>query len=394
MFSPKRTHIHALLITLVLTIAGCSKDSDDNPGTSDLPMSSAYISDSTIANNMTVYNIVYPSTDPYGKPVMLSGTISFGEAVKETKQAKGLLLYNHFTIYCADQCPSRGSLDAEQYTAYLELITVSPDYYGFGVTEHHHQAYCLSEINAQASVDALLAAKEILARKGFTMGDLLLNAGYSQGGQTTMGVVRLVAEKYPDIHLTYSFAGAGAYDISETYRQFITATIAGMPSTVVSVLLSYNEFRNVGATRDEMFIEPVLSHINDWILSKRYTRQQIDSLIGSLAIDQYMSPTLLDTTTSLSKRFFKVFLSDNLCHGWDASRSGNIMLFHNTKDITVPVANTVNMYNFLIAGGATDVVLDTANYGGGGEGEEPAHEKAAIRFVLKALDKLGSYLND
>ena len=27
----------------------------------------------------------------------------------------------------------------------------------------------------------------------------LFNLGYSQGGQTTMGVLRLVAERYPDI---------------------------------------------------------------------------------------------------------------------------------------------------------------------------------------------------
>lgn len=380
----------AMIISIV--VASCAKDEDNAPRQNDLPMGTAYISDSTVTDNMTVYNIVYPSIDPYGKPIMLSGTISFGRNVREDRHAKGILIYNHFTVYRADQCPSRGALDAERYTALLDLITISPDYYGFGVTEHHNQAYCMSKVNAQASVDALLAAKEILAAKGITAGELLFNAGYSQGGQTTMGVVRLLAEKYPDLHLTYSFAGAGAYDIPETYRQFISSTVAGMPSTVISVLLTYNEFYNVGATRDEMFIEPVLSHINDWILSKNYTRQEIDSLIGSLSIDQYATPTLLDTTSSLSRRFFNALESDNICKGWDASNSGHIMLFHNTKDITVPVANTMNMYNFLVAGGATDVVLDTADYGGGRAGEDPAHEVGATSFVLKALAKVSSYL--
>ena len=166
-----------------------------------------------------------------------------------------------------------------------------------------------------------------------------------------------------------------------------------MPSTAVSVLLAYNEFYQVGASREEMFVEPVLSHIDDWILSKRYTREEIDAKIGSLSIDQYVSPILLDTTTSLSRRFFSIFERDNICKGWDASKSSHIMLFHNTKDITVPVANSVNMYNFLTAGGATDVVLDTANYGGGNN-STPAHEQGALTFMMHAFKKLNSLLGE
>ena len=390
----KRKAFFYICIALVSSLmVSCAKDEEQPIPATDLPMAAAYISDSTINDGMTVYNIVYPSTDPYGQPVMLSGTITFGNEVRENRHAKGMLIYNHFTVYRADQCPSKGVLDEQAYTSRLDLITVSPDYYGFGVTAHHHQAYCLSKVNAQASVDALLAARELLAARGFSWGELLFNAGYSQGGQTTMGVVRLVAEKYPDIHLTYSFAGAGSYDIPETYRQFVTATIAGMPSTVVSVVLAYNEFHQVGARNEELFVDPVLSHIDDWILSKRYTREEIDAKIGSLAVEQYMSPALIDTTTSLSRRFFATFESDNICHGWDASRSGHIMLFHSTKDITVPVANSVNMYNFLTSCGATDVVLDTASYGSD-NGDTPAHEQAALSFMLKALMKVNTLMGE
>lgn len=389
----KAIWIFCAVTAIAGVVASCAKDEDTPIPATDLPMAEAYIADSTISGDMTVYNIVYPSTDPYGQPVMLSGTISFGNGVKAERHAKGMLIYNHFTVYRADQCPSKGALTEQQYTAGLDLITISPDYYGFGVTEHHHQAYCLSKVNAQASVDALLAAREILAAKGFTWGDLLFNAGYSQGGQTAMGVVRLVAERYPDLAITYTFAGAGSYDIPETYRQFVTATIAGMPSTVISVVLAYNEFHQVGASREEMFVEPVLSHIDDWILSKRYTREEIDAKIGSLAVEQYMSPTLIDTTTSLSQRFFATFESDNICRGWDASRCSHIMLFHSTKDITVPVANSVNMYNFLTAGGATDVELDTSDYGTESS-STPAHEQAALSFMFKALMKVNTFLGE
>ena len=390
-----RIFFWTLVVLVFNALTSCSKDDDPQAAASDLPMGAAYITDSTYYSDksMTVYNFAYPSTDPYGNPVMLSGTISFGDGVKNAHYAKGMLLYNHFTVYRADQCPSKGSLMEQGYTAMLSLITVSPDYYGFGSTEHHHQAYCLSQTNAQASVDALLAAKEIMASQGYTWGDMLFNAGYSQGGQTTMGVVRLVAEKYPDINITYSLAGAGSYDLPETYRQFITATISGMPSTVISVMLSYNEFKSLGIAREEMFTEPVLSHIDDWIFSKRYTRQEIDAMVGSLSLSQYATATVLDTNSDLSHNIMAALDLDNICKGWSPRGNEKLMLFHSTKDITVPVANTQNMYDFLISNNVPAANIDLQIQDIEGNADTPAHEKAAETFVTRALFKVMEILN-
>ena len=130
----------------------------------------------------TVYNIEYPSTDPFGNPVTLSGSIIVGDEVDNNgKNAAGIVLYNHFTVFHKDECPSHGDLDVPMIVVGSNMITVAPDYYGFGVTEAKNQAYCISRANAQASVDALIAARELLKEKGYTWGDLLFNAGYSQG---------------------------------------------------------------------------------------------------------------------------------------------------------------------------------------------------------------------
>ena len=386
-------HIAALLI--VGMMVSCAKDEDGQQPT-EMTVGEAYITDTVRyeSDHMTAYNFVYPSKDPYGEAVMLSGTITIGDNVKAARYAKAMLLYNHFTVYRADQCPSKGGLLEQRFTAALDLITISPDYYGFGVTEGKHQAYCISQNNAQGSVDALLGAQKILREKGYTWGDLLFNAGYSQGGQTTMGVVRLVAERYPDIHITYSFAGAGSYDIPATYVQFVDTTIAGMPSTVVSVLLAYNEFKQLGIAREEIFTEPLLSHIDDWIYSKRYTREEIDAKIGSLYFAQYTTPTMADTGSTLSKRFMAAFDGDNLCKGWTPRGDEHLMLFHSTKDITVPSVNTENMYNFLIENGVPADNIDLRIMDIGASGTTPAHEKAAETFVVQALLKLSAIMNE
>ena len=383
----------ALILLSTLAFNACSKDEEPEAPATDLPLTEAYITDSAhvAAHGMKVYNFVYPSTDPYGDPIMLSGTITLSDTIGRHTPARGLLLYNHFTIYRADQCPSRGELEMQTRMIPSGLITISADYYGFGVTNHHHQAYCLSAVNAQASIDALLSARKLLADMGYRWDTPLFNAGYSQGGQTTVAILRLVAEKYPDIDFTYSFAGAGSYDIPETYRQFVDTTIAGMPSTAISVLLSYNEFCRLGIPHNEIFTEPVLSHIDDWIYSKRYTREEIDAKIGSLSIFQYATPTVTDTTTALARRLFEAFDSDNLCHGWQPRGTEHIMLFHNSKDITVPIANTHNLHNFLTSNGVADVDLQVIDFDG--DDVTPAHEAGALFFGMLAVNKLSEILN-
>ena len=379
----------ALILSVATLAVACSKEEPEEPW-HDLPMSDAYVTDSTHSAGMTAYNFVYPSIDPTGQSVMLSGTITLGDEVHRGEPASGLLLYNHFTIYRADQCPSRGELSIQRQVLGDGLITISPDHYGFGATEQHHQAYCLSQYNARTSIDALLAAKRLLAEMGYSWNDRLFNAGYSQGGQTSMAVVRLVAEHYPDIDITCTFAGAGSYDLPETYRQFVDRTVAGMPSTVISVVLAYNEFMNLGILREELFLEPVLSHIDDWILSKRYTRQEIDEMVGSLAIADYLTPTMLDTTTARSHQLMQALDSDNLCHGWTPRGNEHIMLFHSTQDITVPVANAYHMYDFLTSHGVQDVDLQIHDIAA--SATTPAHENAALSFAILAFTKLREIL--
>ena len=381
------------LICLACLLTACHPDNHEpEPGPQPRPTGDVYITDSVRyeAAHMTAYNYVYPSTDPDGQPVTLSATITMGDSIKQAKSAMGLILYNHFSVYRADQCPSRGELSIQKSLARSPLITVSPDHYGFGATESKHQAYCISSVNAQASVDALLAAEVLLADMGYTWSDNLFNVGYSQGGQTAMGVTRLVAQSYPDISFTCTLAGAGPYDIASTYRLMMQDSVGGYPSNIISVLLSYNEFAHLDIAHDAMFLEPVLSHIDAWFFSKQYTRQEIDALVGTLLVADYLTPALIDLNSDLSQQLSQAFDADNLCQGWTPRSNEPIYLFHNTQDNIVSPANTVNLYNHLMASGATHVTLDTAAYG-----TSPVlngHDTGALIFIVNTTNVLAEML--
>ena len=381
------------LICLACLLTACHPDNHEpEPGPQPRPTGDVYITDSVRyeAAHMTAYNYVYPSTDPDGQPVTLSATITMGDSIKQAKSAMGLILYNHFSVYRADQCPSRGELSIQKSLARSPLITVSPDHYGFGATESKHQAYCISSVNAQASVDALLAAEVLLTDMGYTWSDNLFNVGYSQGGQTAMGVTRLVAQSYPDISFTCTLAGAGPYDIASTYRLMMQDSVGGYPSNIISVLLSYNEFAHLDIAHDAMFLEPVLSHIDAWFFSKQYTRQEIDALVGTLLVADYLTPALIDLNSDLSQQLSQAFDADNLCQGWTPRSNEPIYLFHNTQDNIVSPANTVNLYNHLMASGATHVTLDTAAYG-----TSPVlngHDTGALIFIVNTTNVLAEML--
>ena len=337
---------------------------------------------------LTIINFNYPSTDPNGNAVTLSGAIIIGDEVQpysQEKKAKGFMIYNHFTAYKETECPTKGDTMIPEMMAGSGLITVAADYYGFGATKYEPQAYCMSRCNAQASVDALLYAKKMLAGMGYKWGDALFNIGYSQGAQTAIGVVRLLTEKYPDIKLTYTIAGGGPYDIGETYRKLLSSDQTDMPSTVISTVLAYNYYRNMGISPEMMFKEPLQSHIDDWVLSKKYTREQIDEKIGTQAINEFLSDELCDLDSPTSLQLMKEFEDDNLCSGWTPRPDEKIYLVHHEKDATVPVENTKNLEKFLKDNG---VNVEALYVNMAPTSKQSAHEKAAIPFAMMTLAKV------
>ena len=355
----------------------------------------------------TVYNIEYPSTDPFGNPVTLSGSIIVGDEVDNNgKNAAGIVLYNHFTVFHKDECPSHGDLDVPMIVVGSNMITVAPDYYGFGVTEAKNQAYCISRANAQASVDALIAARELLKEKGYTWGDLLFNAGYSQGGQTSIGVLRLLAEKHPDIKVTHTIAGGGPYDIGETYRQLVSKKESTMPSTVISSVLSYNEYFNLGIDYTNVFKEGVYKRITEYLLSKNYKRSELEGKLASNKLTETFLPDIFDFESALSKKFMEAFEKDNLCKGWTPRKTERITLVHNEMDGCVPYANATKMADFFEKQGfkvdrtTTDdrfvdgkVFLNNFSLGDGVLSPTlGAHEAGALQFAIEFFNTTCHYL--
>lgn len=396
------------LVLCIISVAECftSCSSDDDTVTrnalviNDARITKTYHDDKSGA---TIFNIVYPSKDPYGNPATLSGVFAIGDEVTN-KHLRGTLLYNHFTLYRDEDCPSRGSVSVVTKVAGSGMVSVAADGYGFGVTADKNQPYCISRANAQASVDALIAVRDILKQNGFKLDDPLFNIGYSQGGQTAIGVLRLCTEEYPDIRITHTIAGGGPYDMGETYRRLIEANTTQMPSTVIGSLVAFNEFYNIGASYSDLFLEPTASRIDTYLLSKNYSLNTVDNkLANSEVITDWLTPTMCNFDSDLSKKFMAAFEDDNLASGWTPRSDERIILVQSTVDEAVPVENTEKLADFLQANGLNIITSNSdAKYTPGtvfvykknfGNGYGGPHYAAGVSFLSEVIGAIQHYLN-
>jgi len=334
------------------------------------------------------YVFNYPSVDPFGNPCTLSGTISVDKSlIQKGKSYNGILLYNHFTIYATTQAPSRGAIEFPTGAAFTNFIIVAPDYYGFGITEKEPQAYCISRANGRASLDAYLAAKRLIEDLKVKKGKDFVIAGYSEGGQTTMGVLREISERHPEIKVKRAFAGDGPYDINSMYDA-ITKGYTEMPSTVCNVLYAYNHFFRLGYDIHDYLKDPVAKNFDEWFLSKQYKRMALDEeLIKTKKTSDVCTAAVLDTKSPLSRRFKEAFTEDALTSGWTPRKDFDVMLFHDTKDDVVPVENFYAMSKFLKKNG-----IKTQEFVGEYSSETTKelgvtnHETSALTFFLRIIE--------
>ena len=334
------------------------------------------------------YVFNYPSVDPFGNPCTLSGTITVDKSyIEEDKPFKGILLYNHFTIYETTQAPSRGAIEFPTGAALTHFIVVAPDYYGFGITEKEPQAYCISRANGRASLDAYLAAKRLIEDLDVKKNDDFVIAGYSEGGQTSMSVLREISERHPEVKVKRAFVGDGPYDINSMYDA-ISKGDTEMPSTVCNVLWAYNYFFQLGYDIHDYLKDPVASNFDAWFLSKQYKRKALDEeLIKTKKTSDVCTDAVLDANSPLSQRFKAAFSEDALTSGWTPRSDFDIMLFHDTKDDVVPVENYYAMKQFL------DVHhITTEGFVGdySGDAKESLgttnHEASAATFFIRIIE--------
>lgn len=303
-------------------------------------------------------------------PIRLTGVISMPTAVYEkTENPQTLMLYNEFTTAKHNERTSGDEVaDIALYlNPYQGRITVSADLYGWTNTEDKPQAYCCTEISARETIDCWDAAMIILKQKGYAIDDLpMYNLGYSSGALDAMAVQRYVDANRPDIQFVVTAVGGGPYDLAQVYKTYVETDTTGYICSLPLMLVAYKETFNLDFEYSDVFRKPLCDSIQSWILSKAYSTQEINDLIGrDHHISEILTDVAYDTTSALGQLFLTKFRENSVCgvgQNWQPSTKTQYYVMHSPNDLYIDYLVGVEMADYLENRGCT-VIRDFSNVG-------------------------------
>lgn len=305
--------------------------------------------------NITKINYVYPSVDPFGEPITLSGTILIPEEIwNGQKQSEGILMVNHYTKFHRDEAPtiSNGELENMLLANPLKpnYIIVESDFYGFGATVRFPQAFMQGMVNARASLDGLLAARAVLDEMGFQYGPLCFNIGYSSGGFDALASQKLRDMEYADqISFDKTFSGGGPSDVCEAYRQYVEIDSTAYNAVPLLLMVCTNETQKLNLAYSDVFQPYISNRIDELILSKAFSSWPVcDSIGREKKIHEILSETYCDLESPESQFVQQLFKDFSMTKDdWTPDPSQRIYLFHSRGDDYVPIKSARPMIPFL-----------------------------------------------
>ena len=150
-------------------------------------------------------------------------------------------------------------------------------------------------------------------------------------------------------------AGAGAYDLISTARQFMREETLRNPPFTCFLFVSYNETYGWGRDLSEFFNSPYSQRIGNGMFAGDRSYNQINSQLTS-DIDQLFTPGFLNAFRGDGEINLKNALdTNNLYKGWIPQVPTR--LYHGFEDKTVPPSNSETAENAFIIGGAPYVYL-------------------------------------
>ena len=366
----------------------------------------------------------YTSVGPDMKtPVRLTGVISMPPDVyNKVASPRGLMLYNEFTCAKHGERTSQNEIDdiGLYMNKYQNLIMVSADLYGWTLTEDKPQAYCCPEITSVETIDAWDAAMQILKDEGYAISDLpTFNVGYSSGGFSALAVQRYCDEKRPDIHWDLTSGGAAPFDLHSVYISNITNPTSGYACSFPLVVVAYKETYHMDFEYKDVFVEPLASNIQKWILSKDYGTWDINKLIAGgdeakakdCPVNLILTPDALNPQSTVGKKLAQKLRENSLCgegQTWQPSTKTKYYIMHSAGDKYMDWHVGEEMANYL-KGHGCDVETEFGDWGNHVDYglfqhigktillmEDCMPDKDAVRdqAIKDAIDKAEEYIRD
>ena len=342
---------------------------------------------------VTRLNYFYPSTDPFGEPISLSGTIIIPDEIwNGEKSSEGIMLFNHYTVFHRDEAPTRGYAPLESMFMANPLkpnyIVVESDFYGFGSTVRFPQAFLQGTNNARASLDGLLAARRILEEMGIDYGPLCFNLGYSSGGFDALATQKLRDMEYADrVSFDKTFAGGGPYDLAECYRQYVTIDSTAYNAVPLLLIVSTKETQRMDIEYTDVFQPGIANRIDKLIHSKNFSSWPVcDSVGREKKVHEILTPEYCDLNKEGCQTILSIFHDLSIATGWVPDPSQRLFIYHSRGDDYVPVQSARGIVKFLQNNGfEASIVPGKTNLQTNFLVRDMGHLTATVVYLIQSL---------
>ena len=347
------------------------------------------------------YDFNYETVDADGEtPIVLSAAIFMTHEVHDKElKAKGCGLINHYTITDDTHRPSNvdSGFTLEGIFANSNYFMIESDGFGFGLDVKNNQKYLQGRAAARVNIDAFLAGRKLLEAEGYEYEDVVLNLGYSQGGNSGMWVNRLVAEGYRSDELPkidYCIIGGGPYDMYAHYRKLASDNMSQYPVALPLILSGMIDAGGYKVKNEDLFNDDFVQYLPELFDSKEHDTDYINNFIyekygsaddKSLPIDKIVKPTFFDEESETMQDIIYHLKQNSLVYDtWKPEKTDRISFVHSTADEVVPFLNQESMETHLLANGYDTFDIDDTS--------TEKHTDTGTYYVLKAAVLLNSFV--
>ncbi|MCR4665041.1 MAG: prolyl oligopeptidase family serine peptidase [Paludibacteraceae bacterium] len=333
-------------------------------------------------NATTIHQVsgTYLSDDGEGNKIPLSGAVYY----PKRGRIKGIIVSCHYTV-CADyEVPSQTCF-IDAWIATKGYVLIMPDYMGYGSSSEYVHPYFQGEMTGRHVTDMILAVRSFLAdRKIQVESPEIILTGYSQGAHAVMHTLRMIEDKetykeYTDaqIRIKKCMTGGGMYSVSDFYEKCCEENYVPIPCAVPMLVLGMNVGRKNAFDPEYFFTDLTLNNYEEWILSKRYSLDQINEMIGTGHLSTVLKNKAFSGLSDESKAFNAELRRHDVPS--DFAPEAPLWIFHSRNDDVVDFSQAELLREHLEQSGV-EAEYDFGDYG--------VHGLGYVRFLMKVYSKL------
>jgi len=257
-----------------------------------------------------------------------------------------------------------------EFIGSLGYLTLIPDMIGFGISRNIMFPIHNYEHSAIAMIDFVYACNELVRELKIPANGKKFLAGYSQGGYIALSTLKMIEEKpVPDIKIEATAVGAGGFNLVNLLNHAIETNNYTAPSHIALLLSSYNIIYNWNRPLSDFFSEPFAGTIPE-LLDGEYDREQIDMHL-TCKIDSLFNPLFLNNLKNYNETAIINALRENCIDDW--APKGKLRIIHSINDDRLPIADSEETFNKMVARGAENVTFTAI--------ETPGHVNAGVSFI-------------